>query len=68
VVRKICLLWIVTACYSAHVTDGLACSETMQCPDGQTCDLESLTCYAVPPVTAKFTQLAAGANHTCGIE
>ena len=66
--RKICLLWIVTACYSAHVTDKLACSETMQCPNGQTCDLDSLTCYEVPPVAAKFTQLAAGANHTCGID
>lgn len=40
----------------------------MQCPQGQTCDLDSLTCYTEPPVTAKFTAISAGDAHTCAID
>lgn len=48
--------------------EGLSCSETMQCPDGQSCNLDTLTCDGVAPVTAKLAQIVAGDTHTCGID
>lgn len=40
----------------------------MQCPTGQTCDLDSLTCFSAPPPQLTLGSISAGFNHTCGID
>lgn len=64
--------WLVVAalagCYSPALTPDLPCSETNDCPEGQTCDLSSLSCVTEIPPVRRFARLAAGRHHACGIE
>jgi len=48
--------------------DGLQCTDTGKCPVGQTCDMETNTCYVTPPPAAKIEYISAGVRHTCGID
>jgi alpha-tubulin suppressor-like RCC1 family protein len=65
--RSICLLWIVTACYTANPAVGLPCSESGNCPEGQSCDFDTLTCVKTLPAM-QLQSIASGYAHTCGID
>jgi alpha-tubulin suppressor-like RCC1 family protein len=61
-------LCFVTACYSGTAVEGLPCSETQDCPDGQSCDLDTLICSSKELTDLQLDMVASGASHSCGIE
>jgi hypothetical protein len=40
------LLALAAGCYAPQLTEGLPCSETAHCPEGQTCDPDTNTCVS----------------------
>jgi len=49
--RTTCVIWLslATGCYSPDLPEGLPCSETDRCPDGQSCDPALRVCASFAP-------------------
>ncbi len=56
------LLLLASACYEPSLEQGLPCSESYRCPDGQSCD--NGTCYAEQSAVAS---VSAGYDYTCAL-
>ncbi len=58
---------LLAGCYDATLVDGLPCSESRQCPEGQACAPGMNVCVSEEPPHRSFLQISAGA-HTCAID
>ncbi len=65
--RAVVAVVLLGGCYAPTVADGLPCSESYDCPDGQACDVATGTCFVDPPDSRVLQYLSVGGDHACGI-
>ena len=64
---KLAFALLLAGCYDATLADGLPCSESRGCPEGQSCSPGENVCLTEEPPHHAFAQISAGA-HTCAVD